>query len=359
MPGQRRLARLDAGRAFAILTVALLCVSPVAALGPLVAAAAPAERAGTTAQDPDERGEPAGITAAQSGTKIKMPFPAGPTWTTGQGYNTAPPNGSHWNCNPATLRDAPTNTSSCRAHYQYKFSFDLYLPDGSTAGRPVLSPVNGVIRWIDLAYGGMSIDIGDGYAVAFFHANLLPGVAAGQTVRQGQQLATVSPPGGGGNGGWPHIHLTVWQTTDGGNWSRIAVPFTDQNALDGVDFPHQGDSVRDQYRNRTITSTNTQVSGGGGIQQTPAAPLLQNPATGTVYNANGPTPTLSWGAVSGATAYQVVLDSYQGTDVSSPWITTTSWTTPPLARGQTNWQVRARNNAGNGPLSLTRIIFVN
>src|SRR5688500_15202688 len=222
-------------RALAIVTIALLCLSPLASIAGLFAVpAASASAAGgaaiTSDESVEESGEEQAIPAA-AGAVYKLPFPAGQTWTVGQSYNTSPSTGgTHWNCNPTTLKDAPSGTTGCRAHYQYKFSLDLYMADGSTAGRPVLSPVNGVIRWIDEAYGGMSIDLGNGYAAAFFHANLVGGLAAGQAVTQGQQLGTVSPPGGGGNGGWPHIHVTIWQTTDGGNWSRNAIPFTDTYA---------------------------------------------------------------------------------------------------------------------------------
>src|SRR5215207_8094392 len=232
-------------RVCAAVVILMLVVAPFAA-APVLPGAAPVQAAPDASNASETTEDPAAIPAA-AGAKIKLPFPSGQTWVVGQGYNTSPTQGgSHWNCDPATLLDQPSQTQGCRAPYQYRYSFDLSLPDGSQAGRPVLSPVNGTIRWIDLSTGGMSIDLGDGFAVAFFHADLNPGLAAGQPVTQGQQLATVSPPGGGGNGGWPHIHLTLWQTTDGGNWSRNAIPFTSANALDGVSFPDLGSTVRNQ-----------------------------------------------------------------------------------------------------------------
>ncbi|MEJ7762908.1 MAG: hypothetical protein WKF80_08970, partial [Thermomicrobiales bacterium] len=244
-------------------------------------------------------------------------------------------------------------TRECRAHYQYKFSFDLARADGNTANQTVLAPADGTIRWIDLSTGGMSIDLGNGYAFAYFHTNLSPGLAAGQRIQRGQRLGVVSPPGQGGNGGWPHIHMTVWRTTDGGNWSRIAVPFSDDAAIDGYDFPFLGESSRDQHDNRTIYSTNVEI---GGSTSALAAPVLVSPANGTGYNTAAPRPTLSWAPVSGAVDYQVVLNDGQ---TVSPWSTATSWTTAGLPNGQTTWQVRARAGTVVSPLSPKWVIFVN
>ena len=186
---------------------------------------------------------------------IKMPFASGANWTISQGYNTNPNNGgSHYNC-----PDYPG--VSCSAQWMYKYSFDLVRADGNTAGQPVLSPVDGTIRWIDPSYGGMSINLGNGWAVAYFHTDLAPGLAAGQSIVQGQWLGTIAQPGGGGNGGFPHIHVTLWKTADGGNWDRDAQPFTGAQSLDGYDFPDLGSGSVNQYRSRTVTSTNTQIGG--------------------------------------------------------------------------------------------------
>src|SRR6476661_2559823 len=119
---------------------------------------------------------------------IKMPFASGANWTISQGYNTNPNNGgSHYNC-----PDYPG--VSCSAQWMYKYSFDLVRSDGNTAGQPVLSPVNGPIRWIDPSYGGMSINLGNGWAVAYFHTDLAPGLAAGQSIVQGQWLGQSRSP---------------------------------------------------------------------------------------------------------------------------------------------------------------------
>jgi uncharacterized protein YgiM (DUF1202 family) len=126
--------------------------------------------------------------------------------------------------------------------WQYEYSLDLARVDGNTAGQPVYSPVNGVVRWTDPSTGGTSIDIGNGHAVAMFHVTFLGGLEAGTSVRQGQVLGEISGPGGPGYMGTPHLHFTLWASSDNGNWDRQAVPFTGQYAISGMDFPDTGGS---------------------------------------------------------------------------------------------------------------------
>ncbi|MDF3043753.1 MAG: peptidase, partial [Thermomicrobiales bacterium] len=121
--------------------------------------------------------------------------------------------------------------------HQYAYSLDLARVDGNTAGQPVYSPVNGVVRWTDPGTGGISIDIGNGHAVAMFHVAFMGGL---DTVRQGQYLGEISGPGGPGVAGTPHLHFTLWASSDNGNWDRQAVPFTGQYAISGMDFPDTG-----------------------------------------------------------------------------------------------------------------------
>ncbi len=290
--------------------------------------------------------------AAASHGAIKFPFAAGADWWISQGYHTSPAEGwSHYNCDPQTGKDEISQTERCQAGWQYKYSFDLRRVDGSEAGQPVLSPVDGVIRWIDTAYGGMSIDLGDGYAVAFYHADLVGGVEAGQTVRLGQKLGTVSGPGGGGNGGTPHIHLTLWRTEDGGNWSRMAVPFTDEHPIDGYDFPFLGEREHNQHWNSVVVSSNELT----GRNDTPAAsttapatPMPTGPADGTLFASAAEMPLLTWDASADALEYQVVLNDGERT---SPWLTETTWATGTLPNGSYRWQVRARNELGESSLS--------
>jgi len=167
------------------------------------------------------------------GGTIAWPFQSGSgAWAVTQGYNGP---WSHWNAG---------------SYYQYRYSLDLARVDGATPGQPVLSPVTGTIRWIDWATGGMSIDLGNGYAVAYFHTYVGGWLDEGQPVNQGDYLGAVAWPWEKQNGGSPHLHLTLWRTTDGGNWSRIAAPFTGPYAIEGVDLPDW--SVADQHRGTVV-----------------------------------------------------------------------------------------------------------
>ena len=146
---------------------------------------------------------------------------AGGEWFISQGYNGS----SHQN------RDQ---------YWQYFYSLDLKRSDGSTAGQPIYAPVNGTVRWIDESTGGMSIDIGSGLAYAFFHARLDPGIREGDVIAQGQFMGTIAPAGEAASGSSAHLHITIWETSDGGNFSRSAIPFTGAVAIEGIDFPATG-----------------------------------------------------------------------------------------------------------------------
>ena len=124
--------------------------------------------------------------------------------------------------------------------WQYYYSLDLARRDGETAGQQIISPVNGVVRWTDPGSGGISIDIGNGYAVAMFHVAFMAGLEAGTTVRQGQYLGEISGPGGPGFASSPHVQITLWQSNDNGNWDRRAAPFTGRYAIGGTEFPDMG-----------------------------------------------------------------------------------------------------------------------
>jgi len=156
---------------------------------------------------PGEDPPPAG------GSGIVWPFSGGP-WTVIQGYNAGTHSGT-----------------------QYQYSLDLALAQGETAGQTILSPVSGTIRWVDRGSGGMLIDIGNGYSLAFFHVTVGGGFASGQQVTQGQVPGSISPPGGDGYAVTPHIDLTLWRTDGGG---RVSAPFSGQNAISGRDFPDIG-----------------------------------------------------------------------------------------------------------------------
>jgi hypothetical protein len=93
--------------------------------------------------------------------------------------------------------------------------------------------------------------MGNGYAFAIFHVEFDAGIPEGATVTQGQYLGYIAGPGEDSNGGTPHIHITVWATDDGGNWSRQAVPFTGELALSGASFADSGSSQ--DHTGETVT----------------------------------------------------------------------------------------------------------
>lgn len=124
--------------------------------------------------------------------------------------------------------------------WQYRDSLDLVRNDGDTAGATVYSPINGTIRWLDPESGGISIDMGNGYAVAMFHVTFDSSLSAGDTITQGQSFGYISGPGGAGYASTPHLHIAVWQTSDGGNWSRSSVPFEGSLAISGYSLPNDG-----------------------------------------------------------------------------------------------------------------------
>jgi murein DD-endopeptidase MepM/ murein hydrolase activator NlpD len=149
---------------------------------------------------------------------------SGGEWEISQGYN------------------GPYSHYNDGGNYQYYYSFDLAQTDGSSAGTAIYSPVSGTVRWTEAGSGGMSIDIGNGYAFALFHVTVDSGLSAGDSVSQGQYIGTISGPGGNGYMGFEHVHISLWQTSDGGNWSRTAVPFSGDFAISGWDFPDIGGS---------------------------------------------------------------------------------------------------------------------
>jgi uncharacterized protein YgiM (DUF1202 family) len=124
--------------------------------------------------------------------------------------------------------------------WQYGDSLDLVRTDGSTAGQPIYSPVSGTVRWFDPSTGGISIDLGNGYAFAMFHAYYDGSIQEGDYISQGQYVGTIAPPYEAAAGSNAHLHIAVWATSDGGNWSRESVPFTGALAISGSEFYNSG-----------------------------------------------------------------------------------------------------------------------
>jgi len=172
-----------------------------------------------------EGSEPAG-NAGAGGGGIIWPVSGG-SWSIMQGYNGS----SHQNQDGL---------------WQYYYSFDIVRDDGNTAGQTVYAPVNGEVRWTDPGTGGISIDMGDGYAVAMFHVDFDGQIQAGTQVSQGQPIGQISGSGGPGFAGTPHLHFTLWTSDDNGNWDRQAAPFTGKYSISGTSFPDTGGSSQHQ-----------------------------------------------------------------------------------------------------------------
>ena len=147
---------------------------------------------------------------------------SGGEWKVSQGYN------------------GPWTHYNSGGLWQYYYSLDIKRTDGDTAGQPIYAPASGTVRWTEVETGGIVIDMGNGYAVAMFHLEVDPSIADGDSIVQGQYVGYLAYPGGGGNGGSPHLHFNIWASTDGGNWSREAIPFTGAFAISGESFPDIG-----------------------------------------------------------------------------------------------------------------------
>lgn len=148
-----------------------------------------------------------------------------------------PVSGGEWRILQGYNGSSHQNNSSL---WQYRDSLDLVSADGSTAGATVYSPISGTVRWLDPSSGGISIDMGNGYAVAMFHVVFNSSISAGDTLTQGQVLGYISGPGEAGYASTPHIHVALWQTSDGGNWNRVSVPFQGNLAISGFSLPNDG-----------------------------------------------------------------------------------------------------------------------
>jgi uncharacterized protein YraI len=154
------------------------------------------------------------------GGSIVWPVTGG-TWEITQGYNGS----SH------------INTSST---YQYLYAIDIARQDRNTGGQSVYSPVSGTVAWTERASGGITINMGNGYAIALFHVTVDRSWTAGMRINQGDYIGYISHAGGEGFVQFPHLHMTVWATTDGGNWSRQSVPFSGGNSISGLSLADIG-----------------------------------------------------------------------------------------------------------------------
>ena len=148
-----------------------------------------------------------------------------------------PVSGGEWEVIQGYNGSSHQNNSST---WQYLYSLDIVRQDGQTAGISAYAPVSGTVRWYERSSGGITIDMGNGYAVAMFHLTVDRDWEPGDAIQQGDFVGTISPAGGEGFVQIPHIHITLWQTNDGGNWNRVATPFSGQFAIGGNDLPSNG-----------------------------------------------------------------------------------------------------------------------
>lgn len=193
--------------------------APPEPVDPTVPEPAPTEPPAAPEPEPQPTQEPV-VTQPEPGSSIVWPVSGG-EWQILQGYNGS----SH------------QNNSSL---WQYRDSLDLVNANGATAGATVYAPATGTVRWLDPSSGGISIDMGNGYAVALFHVVFDSSLRAGDSLTQGQAIGYVSAPGEAGYASTPHVHIALWQTNDGGNWNRVSVPFQGNLAISGVSLPNDG-----------------------------------------------------------------------------------------------------------------------
>ncbi|MEZ4500882.1 MAG: hypothetical protein R2839_12605 [Thermomicrobiales bacterium] len=81
-----------------------------------------------------------------------------------------------------SLRGTTVPVTSIRAHSQYLYFFDIAREDRNTGGQPVYAPVSGTVRWTERESGGITINMGNGYAVAMFHVTVDRGWEMGDPI---------------------------------------------------------------------------------------------------------------------------------------------------------------------------------
>ena len=174
-------------------------------------------------------GWPAAGQADHSG--LRLPAPAGSTWSILGGYNTA----TH-------VFDDP-------------HAIDIVREDAPTGGTPVLSPINGTVSWTSHS----CLTIADSHGLEILLCHLFPSVELqrGSPVVVGQAIGVVGFAGQVENNGIAHIHLAVHQTLGDGQ-IQATIPFSGSYALEGVALPDTG--APNAYAGVTFVSSNGLVS---------------------------------------------------------------------------------------------------
>ena len=158
------------------------------------------------------------------------------------------------------------------------------------------------------------------------------------------------------------VTLTWTALKDAGYW--VCWDTTNNNSCDAPWWPNGGGAGRTltglasgtyywQVKAQTARGI-TEADGGtwrsftvGGSTQAPAAFSKLSPATGATGLGSGL--TLAWGTASGATAYEICVDTTNDNGCSTTWRsawTSTSVGLSGLAAGTYYWQVRALNSGG-------------
>ena len=161
---------------------------------------------------------------------VPIPAPAGTTWSIIAGYNTA----THSDANDGDPH-----------------AIDIVRTDASTDWTPVLSPVDGVVRWFD--NNGVSIEDANGYAHLLVHLDPDDHIFRGLRVSIGDPIGRVFPVGYDANGGVAHIHYAIHASAGGGYLDRT-IPFTGIYAIEGRELHWQ--DAYNLHAGVEFTSTN-------------------------------------------------------------------------------------------------------
>ena len=169
-------------------------------------------------------------------------------------------------------------------------------------------------------------------------------------------------PATGATGQGSAVTLTWTALKDAGYW--VCWDTTNNNSCDGPWWPNGGGAGRTvtglasgtyywQVKAQTAGGTADANSGTwwsftvGGSTQAPAAFSKLSPATGATGLGSGL--TLAWGTASGATAYEICVDTTNDNGCSTTWQSSGAATLlarSGLTAGTYYWQVRAQNTGG-------------
>ncbi len=145
---------------------------------------------------------------------VPIPAPAGTTWSVVAGYNT----------------DSHSVHDDNDPH-----AIDLVrVPRETTSYTPVLSPIDGTVRW--RAWDCLMITDAAGFEHLLCHVSPLGQLQRGSAVSVGEQVAVVCPEFECNNYGLAHIHYAIHHSRGGGILGP-SIPFTNNYALEGHDLP--------------------------------------------------------------------------------------------------------------------------